>query len=96
MEAELGKVCYTVTNFCFLNVTKFQIAVITLHRMVKLVKLFVALVFLSSTPVSAQENGNFISFDTIDWDFGKINESDGRVAHTFHLINTSSSALYLA
>ena len=96
MEAELGKVCYTVTNFCFLNVTKFQIAVITLHRMVKLVKLFVALVVLSSTPVSAQENGNFISFDTIDWDFGKINESDGRVAHTFHLINTSSSALSLA
>ena len=43
--------------------------------MVKLVKLFVALVFLSSTPMSAQENGNFISFDTIDWDFGKINES---------------------
>lgn len=68
-----------------------------MHRMVKLVKLFVALVFLSSTTImSAQENGKFITFDTIDWDFGKIKESDGRVAHTFHFINTSASALSLA
>jgi len=40
-----------------------------------------------------QSNSSSLSFNAITHDFGRINETDGRVFHTFSFVNTSSHPL---
>ncbi len=63
--------------------------------MVKLVKLFVVLAFLS--PVCyGQEGGKFITFNTSEYDFGEIDEFSRPLSCIFMFINSSGAPLDLA
>lgn len=63
--------------------------------MVKLVKLFVVLAFLS--PVCyGQEGGKFITFNTSEYDFGEVDEGSRPLSYTFMFRNSSSALVELA
>lgn len=63
--------------------------------MVKLVNLFVALALLFPTILYGQEGGTFINFNSEEYDFGKVRESDGRLYHSFEFVNCSGAVLNL-
>ena len=63
--------------------------------MVKLVKLFVVLAFLS-TVAYGQEGGKFITFNTSEHDFGTLEEFSPPLSYTFRFLNASGSAVELA
>ncbi len=60
----------------------------------KLIYLLVAL--LASASVMAQEMPDVPSFDTYECDFGTIDEAEGPVSHTFHLLNNSSKPVTIS
>lgn len=63
--------------------------------MVKLVKLFVVLAFLSPVCYS-QEGGKFITFNTSEYDFGEIGENARPLSYTFMFRNSSDRTVELA
>lgn len=63
--------------------------------MVKLVKLFVTLALLFPTIAYCQEGKKFISFNSVEYDFGKVLEADGRLCHSFSFVNSSKSEVTL-
>ena len=63
--------------------------------MVKLVNLFIALALLFPTILYGQEGGTLINFNSEEYDFGKVRESDGRLYHSFEFVNCSGAVLNL-
>ncbi len=69
--------------------------VLYLHRMVKLVKLFVATALLFPMVLHGQEGFFLISFNSEEHDFGVVSETDGRLYHSFEFINCSDAVVEL-
>ena len=54
-----------------------------------------AAIILTHEPTSAQNNLSGLVFDEYEWDFGNINEVDGKVSHTFTFTNTEKTPIIL-
>lgn len=57
---------------------------------------FLLVALLASVSVMAQDKVDVPSFDTYECDFGTIDEAEGPVCHTFHLLNNSSKPVTIS
>lgn len=82
------------------QICTFSEDVLPLSRMVKLVKLFVAIAFLHPVVIYGQEGNILISTlqreTVVEYDFGTVKASTGLLEKTFVLTNDSSQPLFIS